>query len=339
MEIEQPITIDLLADTSPALSTMSDIPRVETKPDSQPDPKPAPKVEVKPEAKVEDKAAPPSEVEESKTNSESATEHTEESTGEPEGKKPPRGVQKRLDELARREAEAIRRAESAEAERGRVLALLEKASKPEPKATEEDTGPQRPSRTAFADESAYDAALDEYVAEKASWSAQRAVKDALAAEAQKIEQRQVEDGRKAAQSAYQERVTKAQEKYADYREVAESPNVTVTVAMAQAILHTEHGPDIQYFLGKNPAEAQRISALNPAQQLVELGLIVGRLSAPQKEEPAPKPKPVVSNAPKPIKTLEAKSEPVAKTPDEESMEEYGARREKELRAERAGARR
>jgi hypothetical protein len=50
--------------------------------------------------------------------------------------------------------------------------------------------------------------------------------------------------------------------------------------MAHAILHSEQGPDIAYHLGKNPAEAERISKLAPALQLVELGKIASKLEAP-----------------------------------------------------------
>jgi hypothetical protein len=328
MEIIEKPTLDLLADTSPALSTTNDIPVVETKPDSQPDQKPAP------EAKAEEKkeAAPPKEGEKP---AESATaEQPEEDPAantEVEGKPKAKGVQKRIDEL-------VRQREEEKAEKLRLLAMLEQREKPkqEPKEQSEDE-PQRPSREAFADSTAFENALADYADKKADWSARRAVQSALAEEAQKVEQRQFEEARKASQEAYQARVTKATEKYADYNEVALSPNVTVTQAMAQAILHTEHGPDIQYFLGKNPEEAKRISSLNPAAQLVEMGLIAARLSAPAEK---PQPKPPVSSAPKPPKPLEAKSEQAAKTPDEESMDEYAARRQREMAAERRpGARR
>lgn len=324
MEVKEEITLDLLPDTSPALSARTDVPIVETKPDSQPAPK-----EEKPEAKVE--AAP----DEGKKAAESApAEQPDEDAAantEVEGKPKAKGVQKRIDEL-------VKQREEEKAEKLRLLALVEQYQKPAPKVEEqvEDGEPQKPSREAFADSDAYAAALADYADAKADWSARRAVQDALAEEARKTEQRQIEEGQKAAREAYQARVTKAAEKYADYKEVAESPNVTVTIAMAQAIMHSQHGPEIQYYLGKNPDEAKRISTLNPAEQLVELGLVVGKLSAPA---PSPeKPKPIVSSAPKPIKTLEAKSEPVQKDPSEMSMEEYAVyAKKRDADAKRRGA--
>ena len=322
MEVKEEIKLDLLADTSPALSTRSDIPLVETKPDSQP----APKAEEKPEAKVE---AAPDEGKKAEESAPSEKPDEVDAAASDEPKKA-KGVQKRIDEL-------VRQREEEKAEKLRLLAMLEQREKPAPKSevVEEDGQPQRPAREAFADSAAYESALADYADAKADWSARRAVTEALAAEAQKNEQRQIEEGQKQAREAYQARVTKAAEKYSDYKEVAESPNVTVTIAMAQAIMHSQHGPEIQYFLGKNPAEAQRISTLNPAEQLVELGLIVGKLSAPA---PEPKPKPAVSSAPKPIKTLDAKSEPVQKDPSEMSMEEYAVyAKKRDADAKRRGA--
>lgn len=323
MEVKEEIKLDLLADTSPALSARSDVPIVETKPDSQPAPK-----EEKPEAKVDAAPDEGKKVEES-APSEKPDEDAAANT-EVEGKPKAKGVQKRIDEL-------VKQREEEKAEKLRLLALVEQYQKPAPKVEErvEDDQPQRPSRDAFADTAAYEAALGDYADAKAAWSAKQAVSEALAAEAQKTEQRQIEEGQKQAREAYQARVTKTSEKYADYKEVAESPNVTVTIAMAQAIMHSQHGPEIQYFLGKNPEEAKRISTLNPAEQLVELGLVVGKLSAPA---PDPKPKPIVSSAPKPIKTLEAKSETVEKDPSEMSMEEYAVyARKRDADAKRRGA--
>ena len=105
--------------------------------------------------------------------------------------------------------------------------------------------------------------------------------------------------------------------------------------MAHAILDHEQGPDIQYFLGKNAAEAERIAKLAPHMQLVELGMIAASLRTPATPAPAAEepPKPI-TKAPPPISPVSAGKADVSKTPEEESMEEYAARRKKELNAER-----
>lgn len=338
MQVEKPIVLDLLDTKAPALSSTDDMPRIETKPDAMNlgAPAAAPK-----ELPKKEEAKP----EEVKTTSESATEHTEEDPGEPaeelqEVKKPPRGVQKRLDELAKREADAVRRAEALQAMLDRELAAKQ-APKPEPEkpVAQEDDAPKRPLKTEFVDNpDGYEQAVDDYIAKRASYEATKAVKADRAEQEQQAQQKAIADGNKAVKDAYTGRVEKAKGKYADYHEVAESPDVQVSIPMAHAIMHSEHGPDIAYHLGKNPAEAERISKLSPPLQLVELGLIVASLRAPAKE-PVKEPvkeaaKPPVSNAPKPIKPLGAGSEAVSKSPEDESMDEYAARRKKELAAER-----
>jgi hypothetical protein len=334
MELEQKPTLDLLPANEPALSSTNDMPVIETKPDSQP----APKEEAKPEAKAEEvKAAP----EEGKKSEESAPPETPEddpaANAEPKDSPKAKGVQKRIDEL-------VKQREEEKAEKLRLLAMLEQIQKPKPEEAKptEDDAPARPLRTEFADNpNGYDEAMDKYIVELATYEANKAVKADRAEQEKQAHQRAIEQGQKAAQDAYKGRVEKAKEKYSDYQAVAESPDIVVSIPMAHAILQSEHGPDIAYHLGKNPAEAQRIAQLSPPVQLMEMGLIVARLTAPaakpEVKEPAPQ-KPAVSAAPKPLKPLESKSDPASKAPQDMSMEEYAEYAKRRDAPKRAGAR-
>jgi hypothetical protein len=141
------------------------------------------------------------------------------------------------------------------------------------------------------------------------------------------EQASIAEQTRKVQQAYVARVDKFKETHPDYSEVAESPDVSVSMAMAHAIAHSEQGPAIAYYLedarnGGN--EAKRISQLPPIAQLMELGKLEVKLTA----SPA---KPV-SAAPPPPKPLKAGSETPTITPEEESMEQYAARRKKEMAA-------
>jgi hypothetical protein len=330
VSLEQEFKLDLIPQSEPALSAKSDMPVIETKPDSQPADKP--KAEAAPDKEVEGKKP-----------AESAPAEEPEDPAAEASPKPAKGVQKRIDELVRQREDAERRADAERQEKLRLLALVEKGPKPEPKSEpEEDPEPQRPTREAFADATAYEEALANYADQKASWSAKRAVKEALAEQEQKVEQRQRDEAQKAAIEAYTTRVQKASEKYPDYKQVAESPDVSVSIPMAHAIMHSEHGPEIAYHLGKNPEEAKRISALQPALQLVELGLLVAKLTTPAPKEETPSPQPVkpVSAAPKPIKPLGPSSEKPNKDPSEMSMDEYAdyARKRDAAATRRSGAR-
>lgn len=89
------------------------------------------------------------------------------------------------------------------------------------------------------------------------------------------------------------RQDKARERYADFDEVAKSHDHIVSDAMAQTIVQHEMGPDIAYYLGKNPSESAEISRLPQLQAAAELGRIAERLkvqqSAPKRRSAAPPP--------------------------------------------------
>lgn len=97
-------------------------------------------------------------------------------------------------------------------------------------------------------------------------------------------------------TSYQERVEQAMEKYPDFEDVAYSPDVPITNAMAATIQESEMGPEIAYYLGKNPQEAAKIAKLSPFLQAKELGKLEAKIaSAPPPAKP--------SNAPPPLNPI------------------------------------
>lgn len=325
MNIEKPITLDLLPTKTPALSATSDMPVIETKPDASPDKpesKPAPEA-AKPEAKADDPAAP-EKAKEVETESAEGLEQPE-STSASDKPKPAKGVQKRLDELTRQAREAERREQAALEREARLLALVE--AKEKPKETQPDpTEPVEPKREDFADDTTYTRALVKHAGEHAEWKVTQKYEAKSKAEQEKQAQASIASETQKVQQAYVTRVEKFKETHSDYSEVAESPDVSVSIPMAHAIAHSDHGPALAYHLGQNPDEAKRISQLSPPLQLMELGKLEVKLTA----SPA---KPV-SAAPPPPKPLKAGSETPTITPEEESMEQYAARRNKEEAAKR-----
>ena len=315
MEIEKPNTLDILEASSPALSSTSDMPVIETKPDSSP-----------PVEEAKEPAVPSTEVvEEAEQLEESATSTTEK-PGQPAA---PRGVGKKIAELTKARADAEARAKLAEDNLANALKLREQVP-----AKEEDPEPVRPHRDTYSDPDAYDTAILAYADDKVAHTARKQMKEMLAEQQKKAEQTHVEEQQNQIRESYNARLEKARGKYADFEEVAQTPDVQVSMPMAHVIMTSDQGPDIQYFLGKNPAEAQRISAftLNTPQgvvpdvsrQLYEMGLLAARIQ--------PASKPPISNAPPPVRPLKTGATDIAKTPDEETMEEYAARRKQELRA-------
>lgn len=115
-----------------------------------------------------------------------------------------------------------------------------------------------------------------------------------------LNQRELQKQRAAIEDAYAEREEEARNKYDDFEQVAYNPQLRVTDVMAETIKASDNGPDLAYWLGSNPKEADRISRLSPLLQAREIGKIEARLSAepPQKK---------TTSAPEPIRPVSARA--------------------------------
>ena len=110
---------------------------------------------------------------------------------------------------------------------------------------------------------------------------------------QLLEQREAAKQQAAILDAYHEREEEARDKYADFEQVAYNPQLPVTQVMAQTIQASDLGPEIAYYLGSNPKEAERIARLSPFLQAKEIGKVEAKLA---NDPPVKKP----SSAPAPI---------------------------------------
>jgi hypothetical protein len=140
----------------------------------------------------------------------------------------------------------------------------------------------------------------QYAADLARWE----VKGELAQHALTQQQRAAAHREQALSRSYVERVERFKEAAPDYDAVAYSVPISDTVG--RVLAESETGPQVAYWLGKNPAEAQRISGLPPAAQLVAIGRIEARLEAAKSA-----PKPTVSKAPEPLTPLRGRATPSA----------------------------
>jgi hypothetical protein len=134
----------------------------------------------------------------------------------------------------------------------------------------------------YEDAQAYAEAMAEYKAE------------------QLLAQRDAAKQQAAILEAYQAKEEEARDKYDDFEQVAYNPQLSVTEVMAQTIQASDMGPDIIYYLGQNPKEADRIAKLPPILQAKELGRVEARLA----DNPPVK---VTSKAPAPISPVTARS--------------------------------
>lgn len=115
-----------------------------------------------------------------------------------------------------------------------------------------------------------------------------------------IAQRELQKQRAQIEDTYTEREEEARGKYADFEQVAYNPQLRVTDVMAETIKSSDMGPDLAYWLGSNPKEADRISRLSPLLQAREIGKIEARLGA----EPSQK---KTTSAPEPIRPVSARA--------------------------------
>lgn len=327
LNIEKPVTLDLLDTPKPGTSVTSDMPVIETHPDSKP----------KPHATQEKHAAP----DKAETTEDTATsDKPADTAAAPDGKpKAPSGVQKRIDELTR-QREDERRARLATEERlEKAMSLLERAmtgkAVPEQSTgTEDDPEPAEPDVAKYTDQEKYNSDYRTYLRTLSRWEGRQEVKRFQSRQSEESQKRQQEERQRTVLETYHANVKKAREKYPDYDTIANDPTLPITREMSNAIIQTEHGPEIVIHLANNREEAARISKLSPEGQIMELGYLTAQFRQAAKETAPTRP----SAAPKPITPIRSGASAAAViSAQEEDMNAYAARRQKELEAQRRPA--
>ena len=106
----------------------------------------------------------------------------------------------------------------------------------------------------------------------------------------------------------------ARDKYDDFEQVAYNPKLPITNVMAETIQSSDIGPELAYYLGSNPKDAERISRMAPLAQAKEIGKIEAKLAA---EPPVKR----TTSAPMPISpvTARASGSPAMDTTDPRSI--------------------
>ena len=114
--------------------------------------------------------------------------------------------------------------------------------------------------------------------------------------------------------SYHDLEEEARSKYDDFEQVAYNPKLPITNVMAETIQSSEIGPELAYYLGSNPKDAERISRMTPLGQAKEIGKIEAKLAA---EPPVKR----TTSAPAPISpvTARASGSPALDTTDPRSI--------------------
>lgn len=164
---------------------------------------------------------------------------------------------------------------------------VEEAKKPDPKAFYDDKGQFK----AF-----------EYAEELAAYSANKAVSDDRA--------KQAEDLRKAeaaaAESLARERVAETTKKHPDFAEVMQASDLKTHTAVLQYLSASEQIGEVSYYLATHPEFVDRINKLHPLKAIAEVRDIEKTFEKPaaKTDDKSDDPLPVkMSGAPAPIKPL------------------------------------
>ena len=241
--------------------------------------------------------------EETTASDDSDNSETDDTTEEqPEKPKRKSGVHKRINKLTREKYELQARIKELE------------NSKPEPKAD----APKAENFDSYED----------YLSAKTRHEAQQAVNEQMENQKKEKAQQAEQNYQKALMESWEDKTEDARDKYDDYDEVVNNEDIQITPVMGMAIMETDQGADIAYYLGNNPDEADRISKLTPTRQQIEIGKLEVKVSQLNKKTVTP------SKAPEPIKPVGNKNQ-AEKDPDSMTTDEWMEAERKRM-AKKAG---
>jgi hypothetical protein len=233
-----------------------------------------------------------------------------------------KGVQKRIDELTKnwRETERRERESARDAAYWREQALRLQTQQPQ-----QPVRPEPEAQKTLADFGFNDAAFDQ-------WKLERVAEAAEARAEKRYQEKQAEAEKLKANAEYARKARDFKKDHPDYHEVVDYAPISESVAEIIKIITP--GPDVAYYLGKNPEIAQQISALPGQYAAFEIGQIAARLEFEKSRIKSART--LVSSAPQPTPKIEG-SEPAitpkASSPDSDSMtmDQWLKQRNKEVK--------
>lgn len=217
-------------------------------------------------------------------------------TEEPKEKKPNPKLERRFSEITKqREAareEARREREARESLEARLKELEAKVNPQPAQAEADEVGPE-PKPEQFSDMYEYAKALAEYTADKKLMERDKEEKARKAAAEQEQKFK-----------AWADRVNAAKNDLPDFDDMVQSSDVRVSDPVRDAIIESEHGPQILYYLAENSEFAKKLADMSVVSAVREIGKIEARFVRDAKESvPEVKTAAVKSKAPAPINPL------------------------------------
>lgn len=186
--------------------------------------------------------------------------------------------------------------------------------------------PSKPAEAPASDEPKRDqfGTYEEFIEARATWKAEAAAekkaRSVLDESRKSTEQARAKGEQDKLSRQWNAQVDKARDEVEDFDEVCAESEAVVTAKMSEAILESDKGAFIAYYLAKNPGEAERISKLSPSKQVAAIVGLEDKVTKPAKQP---------SKAPEPIQPVGQKAE-VAKDPNKMSDKEFAEWRKKQI---------
>lgn len=231
-----------------------------------------------------------------------------------------------------------------EAERAVLIDALQKfggnAGNQKQEAREEqaeDNPPVKPARPKMADFAGkadpwaeYEAAQDKYDEDITKYH-----KDNLAYELRQRETVQEQKARvNEVASIWAEKLAEGRKQYSDFDDVALNEDTPMNRPTMDAIVTSEFGAEIAYYLGKHPKEAERISKLDPLSSIREVGKIEARIADQKQatdEDEEDTSQVVTTKAPKPPTPVRRATGSSAEPDDKDDYKTWLRKREAQLK--------
>jgi hypothetical protein len=221
-----------------------------------------------------------------------------------------------------KEAEEKKPRRNRRTEGQRISQLTAKARDLERQLSEARTPPPTPEKSPSRD--SYDD-YESYIEAKAEFKASQTAAEYINRE-NNIRAQREQQARDAAnveefRSVREEVSERGSDEYDDFEAVTQDPDLKISPVMADAILSSEDdGHVLWYHLGKNPKVAEKIYAMNPTRQVLEMG----RLSASLADKKT-------SSAPAPTRRANGNAPSSNALSDKLSTKEWMAKRKEEIR--------
>jgi len=207
------------------------------------------------------------------------SQQTNETSSENSEATPKTFTQAELDAIVQKRA--AKEARKAEARYAALEAQISELKQPKPVETKTESAPKREDFQSYED----------YVEARADWRAEQKVNKRFEEFESKSAKKETETKQAQAQREFQKRVDAVvelgQKTYPDFdaviNEAAEDGVIPLKGALFEAIMDSEMGEKLAYYLAKHPAEAERIQKLTVYGQLRELGKLEDKLSAKKEQ--------------------------------------------------------